>query len=239
LLKKEEKEIIKKLKAGVVMNTSLWITEKKEQMLKHKARFTTLKLDLQGFYEHQDNYRTMRIAVGRNTLIETVEKLISSNGNKNSNIYTAMIDLDGVMTPPINKENFENRMHEIEQWDVITFNSPNYYDIWALRYSRYDINVWAQRESPHNIENIRTDIKRQLNESIGKYYPVYSAFNGLAVYKYDYTIGCKYNGSSLESGNKEDCEHVAFHRCITAKHGGRIMIHVNHLSQQTRIRTSR
>jgi hypothetical protein len=49
------------------------------------------------------------------------------------------------------------------------------------------------------------------------------------VYKYDYTIGCKYNGSSLESGNKQDCEHVAFHRCITAKHGGRIMIHVNHI----------
>jgi hypothetical protein len=142
-----------------------------------------------------------------------------------------MIDLDNVMTPPINKENFENRMHEIEQWDVITFNRQDYYDIWALRYSRYDVNLRAHigKDNFSPYSSIRTDIERQLKESIGKYYPVYSAFSGLAVYKYDYTIGCKYNGSSLESGNKQDCEHVAFHRCITAKHGGRIMIHVNHL----------
>jgi hypothetical protein len=141
-----------------------------------------------------------------------------------------MMDLDDVMTRPIDKKNFESRMLETKEWDVITFNRQSYYDIWALRYSRYDFNLQGhigQDEIKPQI--IRKDIERQLKESKGKYYPVYSAFNGLAVYKYNYTIGCKYNGSSLESGSKFDCEHVAFHKCIIARHGGRIMIHVNHI----------
>jgi hypothetical protein len=179
----------------------------------------------------ESQYRVMRLAAGRNILIERLEKLISSGANAKSSIYTAMIDLDDVMTRPIAEKNFESRMLETEEWDVITFNRQSYYDLWALRYSRYNFN-YQSHSGPEEIDKykiIKKDIQRQLKESIGKYYPVYSAFSGLAVYKYNYTIGCKYNGSSLESGVKYDCEHVAFHKCIIARHGGRIMIHVNHI----------
>jgi hypothetical protein len=187
--------------------------------------------------DHLDKLRTVRIASGRNTLIGVVEKMILCDGKKNPNIYTAMIDMDEVMMKPMNKENFENRMLETKEWDVITFNRRHFYDLWALRYSRYDINLLAHGyDVPNSYVNIKSDIVRQLGESRTKYYPVYSAFNGLAVYKYDYTIGCKYNGSSQESGNNQDCEHVAFHRCITARHGGRVMIHVNYIFLRNSIR---
>jgi hypothetical protein len=199
----------------------------------HWKNWTNLHLIEQGKNDNSvrfSEYRAMRLAKGRNVLIERLEKLISSDANEKSSIYTAMIDLDDVMTTLIDKKNFESRMLETEEWDVITFNRQIYYDIWALRYSRYDVNSWAHKGSNEiTPQMIKIDIERQLRESTGKYYPVYSAFNGLAVYKYNYTIGCKYNASSLESGLKYDCEHVAFHKCIIARHGGRIMIHVNHM----------
>jgi hypothetical protein len=200
---------------------------------KHWKNWKNLHLIEQGKNhnsQRHSEYRAIRLAMGRNILIERLEKLISSDANEKSSIYTAMIDLDDMMTTPMDKKNFESRMLETKEWDVITFNRKNYYDIWALRYSRYDMNLQAHYGSNEiTAKIIRKDIERQLNESIGKYYPVYSTFNGLAVYKYTYTIGCKYNGSSLESGSKYDCEHVAFHKCISARHGGRIMIHVNHI----------
>ncbi len=68
--------------------------------------------------DHLDELRTRRIASGRNALIGVVEKMILCDGKKNPNIYAAMIDMDEVMTKPINKENFKNIMLETKEWDV-------------------------------------------------------------------------------------------------------------------------
>jgi hypothetical protein len=71
----------------------------------------------------------------------------------------------------------------------------SYYDIYTKIY-RYDIKCISTKTVPHNIEILGLILRDSLTNQ-EKYYPVYSAFHGLAVYMYDYIIGCKYNGSSL------------------------------------------
>lgn len=58
------------------------------------------------------------------------------------------------------------------------------------------------------ISEIRDDIGKQLKK-IQPMFPVYSAFNGLAFYKYRYVKECYYwkNGTY-------DMEHQEFHRCL-------------------------
>ena len=70
---------------------------------------------------------------------------------------------------------------------------------------------------------------RQLPGVQGLFFPVISAFNGLAIYKIDATEGCWYNSSNAEPHNKlgwnpRDCEHVAFHRCMIDRHRAKVMI---------------
>lgn len=162
--------------------------------------------------------RTLRLAVARNILLNETNKMVVARGDSIKNVYIAMMDLDYAMIRPINKMLFQTVLHNSNQWDIVTFNSYiKYYDIWALRYKRFDINFMAHG-NPVLFSAIQEDIIRQLKESVSHYYPVISAFNGLGIYKYNYTIGCKYDGNSLESGNSEDCEHVGkfinMHICL-------------------------
>merc|ERR1719161_2564263 len=61
------------------------------------------------------------------------------------------------------------------------------------------------------------------------FFPVASAFNGLALYRTSAIGNCKYNGHPpLEQPQKaqtfgEDCEHVAFHNCMV-RTGKKFMI---------------
>lgn len=48
--------------------------------------------------------------------------------------------------------------------------------------------------------------------------PVHSCFGGLAIYKKRFIEGCKYDSEN------EDCEHVAFKKCMREKNGARIFM---------------
>ena len=131
---------------------------------------------------------------------------------------------------------FMNVMKESDKWDSLSFNREMYYDIWALRYSRFDANVWAfGLDSFALVKIIRRDISSILEESrkMGQpYVPVLSAFNGLAIYKLDKTLNCEYSALCIEFRTPcrdGDCEHVAFHRCMREKHQARIVIHADYL----------
>jgi hypothetical protein len=182
---------------------------------------------------HNSNARTERLALGRNTLLSAVSKHVK-NGTENADtVYVAFMDLDDVCTNPFNKQVFEAVMEAQRLWDVVSFYRRDYYDIWALRYPRYDVNVYTAAIGYNHtlIGIIRRDIETELSKLKSSFYPVFSAFNGFAIYRFKHTRGCHYIGhETLADGKKiDDCEHAAFHKCMISKHKSRIMIYSNSL----------
>jgi hypothetical protein len=178
------------------------------------------------YYIFEDNIqeprRTMRIANGRNKILEKMNDL----GNFD---YLIMLDLDDVTHKGTFIETIKTCFKH-DKWDVLTANQKNkYYDLWALRmhpYIDYDIISELSRDDPIEENGIiynkldNTKFEKGLIE-------VESAFGGIAVYKISSIKNCKYIGEHI--GNKrypdhsEQCEHVEFNQCIK-NNGGKIFI---------------
>lgn len=185
-------------------------------------------------------YKTEVLTVARNKLLSSVHEDMKINNVQSNNSFMILMDLDdrnfGPRMHPLNISLLMNVMKESDKWDSLSFNREMYYDIWALRYSRFDANVWAfGPDSFALVKIIRRDISLILEESrkMGQpYVPVLSAFNGLAIYKLDKTLNCEYSALCIEFRTPcrdGDCEHVAFHRCMREKHQARIVIHADYL----------
>jgi hypothetical protein len=178
----------------------------------------------------KSHLRTHRLAYGRNMLMGSVAKHVKERKDNVDEVFVAVMDLDDVNTHPFRKYVFEAAMNLYRSWDVVSFNRYDYYDVWALRYERYNFNLWTSVDAFALCDIIGRDIKSELERCNSALYPVYSAFNGFGIYKYNYTQGCHYIGS-YRIGDKTvaDCEHVPFHKCITEKHNARIMIYTESL----------
>lgn len=160
-----------------------------------------------------------------------------SQSNKKSPAYVMVIDMDEINIAPFNVSVFHEVMGMASQWDAVSFNRNHYYDIWALRYDRFDVNVWGFGSQSRTLRDvIEADIVSLLDTSKPSLYPVKSAFGGVGIYKLNMTIGCRYNGSNPDTfaastnygkargSAPEDCEHVAFHRCMSERHNAKIQI---------------
>jgi hypothetical protein len=183
---------------------------------------------------YTNSSRTHRLAFGRNALLEAVTHKVRSERENPAEVYVAIIDMDNVNFHKHRRSVFEGAMNLYKSWDSVSFNRLEYYDIWALRYRRYDNNFRSSSSPSALCPIIRKDIQLQLRRLNSSLYPVISAFNGFAMYKYKYMKGCRYIGHSHKrlddflghpSAIGEDCEHVAFHKCMIAKHSARIMIY--------------
>ena len=84
---------------------------------------------------------------------------------------------------------------------IYAYREP-YYDYWAARYEGYDENIVKAEDTGTFAEVLAwqrysTHLKdfgvKVLDSSPLLYLPVYSAFNGLAVYKLNYTQHCSYS----------------------------------------------
>jgi hypothetical protein len=146
-----------------------------------------------------------------------------------------VIDLDDINAKPFNMTTFEYAMHHMNRWDAVFFNRKNYYDLWALRYREYNLNIFSLEPPLRGQEKIKTamkeDITERLNNKSYPYFePVLSAFGGLGIYKLPYTLSCHYgNGYDSSYPNHaykttHDCEHVDFHKCMIGKNAARLMI---------------
>ena len=133
---------------------------------------------------NDSEYRTVRIAKAINTCLEIVY-----NELKNISFHI-MIDSDDVCSSPWNTDlinkylnNFDN-----DNWDCISFNRDNYYDIWALMYDDFKhhslgfgdqltANTWVV------VTAMQDDIVKKLNNCKSNSIEVISAFNGFCIYK--------------------------------------------------------
>jgi hypothetical protein len=187
--------------------------------------------------EPLSEYRTFRIAKGRNMCLNFIRK------NQTKFPYFIMMDMDCVNSHgQVNIEPIK-RVLDRDDWDAVSFNKPTYYDIWALSIKPFYLSCAHIGDSAGNamskyIINILNNAKKDdLIECA-------SAFGGFAIYRTNKFLNCYYYGGlnlslipqhlvkqniALFKGqfnyNKiEDCEHRYFHFMAINKNQARIRI---------------
>jgi hypothetical protein len=133
-------------------------------------------------------HRTHNLEYIRNLMATHMYKIYPSYD------YFIMMDSDDVCSTPINTDVLHKHLKNNISWDALSSNRPDYYDIWALQYDDFIFhcrgfstsNYYVVRYMKHHITNI-------LNNT-SDYFPVYSAFNGFAIYKLNKFTDCRYDG---------------------------------------------
>jgi hypothetical protein len=161
-----------------------------------------------------------------------------------------MMDFDDVCSYQINKNLIPYYLNRTD-WDCLTFNRKNYYDIWALSFEDYIYSCWNFPNSKKVVKNMKMLITRILATlAPDQLYRCYSAFNGFGIYRIDKFIDCEYRWiidykqfprpilernfaltgtTPIVRNINEDCEHRSFHFQAIQKHNAKIMISPHNL----------
>tara|TARA_B100000768_G_C11261283_1_gene368889 strand:- start:741 stop:1574 length:834 start_codon:yes stop_codon:yes gene_type:complete len=124
--------------------------------------------------------RTLRIAKARNECLNIVYNQLPDI------LYHFMIDSDNVNISKWNIDIINNYLNNFDNddWDCISFNRNNYYDIWALLFDNFRHHCWGfGKDSRKVILALQKIIKKKLDNSKSNSIEVISAFNGFCIYK--------------------------------------------------------
>ena len=181
-------------------------------------------------------YRTVRLAYARNTCLNFI------NSNCKDYDFFIMMDCDDVCSTNINLNVLQKYLQR-EDWDGLTFNKKDYYDIWALSKYPYMISFFHFKNNNHDkIKKYITSLLSNLKED--ELLQCCSSFNGFGIYRKSKFINCTYNGvfdinlfsketisknisavnSKLKLSMIEDCEHRSFHVQANLKNNAKICI---------------
>jgi hypothetical protein len=141
---------------------------------------------------------TLNISNARNSILEYIR-----NDNNDSYQYFIMMDLDDVCEKEINV-NILKKYLKYNNWDSLSFNKKDYYDIWALSIRPFVTSCWhwnkTQMGSSYIEDIIKNYIIKQLNNlDKNDLLECYSAFNGFAIYRKDKFINCNYDNNIFKS----------------------------------------
>lgn len=177
------------------------------------------------------NIRTENISNARNSILNAIK----THENYIDYKYFIMLDCDDVCAKDIDITILEKYIDN-DDWDGLSFNDPEYYDIWALSIDPYIYSCWHWNETIRGrvaliMKNYLLDKLNTINND--ELLECISAFNGFAIYKIDKFINCRYEwniyknidifdiniirqnineiSSLINSTNIEDCEHRHFH----------------------------
>jgi hypothetical protein len=215
-------------------------------LLKMKEKYSNIEILIN--INQLSNSRTVNISEARNQILQYI-----ANDNNDSYKYFIMMDMDDVCQNLIIQPNvLEKYLIQNNDWDAISFNRDDYYDIWALSIDPYLFSCWhfgktieSRRDSVNIIKKYVQDLLSHLGKD--ELLTCHSAFNGFAIYKKDKFINCKYDGNIISSMNllgsrfihiqeqsynkpfhieisSEDCEHRYFHLQAIEKNHARIRI---------------
>ena len=185
--------------------------------------------------------RTENIAFARNVLLQLIrekynnyEYFIMMDSNEYSCIGNIKID--------IIKETLL-----MNNWDSISFDrEAGYYDLWALSFEPYIYSFFHFNDWQCNVEMMRKELHILLDKykQSDELIPVYSAFNGFAIYKTNKFLNCNYSanidvslfpaesiekqeklmGKNIHTRKTDDCEHRHFHLEAIKKNNALIRI---------------
>lgn len=148
--------------------------------------------------KNTSKYNVVNICNARNSILDYIRK--QQQDPKQSKFkYMLMMDMDNVSASPINMQVFHNTMSREKEWDSITFNQQDYYDIWSLSIDDYVCSIWHFESKPYlgaKKENVRK-LKQYISEKIkntpkDELIKCKSAFNGVGLYKIDKFIYSHY-----------------------------------------------
>jgi hypothetical protein len=138
--------------------------------------------------ENTSPHRTVRIANARNRCLDKLDEL-------DVNIHF-MIDADDVNIMSWNLTILRYYVTRTE-WDVLSFNRKDYYDIWALMYPPFQHHCWGfYNRSRDVVAYIKKDITSKL-EKCDELFPCLSAFNGFAIYRTKVFHKIRYQGEYI------------------------------------------
>jgi hypothetical protein len=193
--------------------------------------------------------RTQNIANARNNILNEIKKLDYSDFD-----YFIMMDMDDVCSKPINinvlKYIINTERSTPLEWDSISFNRDDYYDIWALSIHPYTFSCLHYPDGKKIQRHMINYIKQLLHESAKQHgnkglVPCLSAFNGLSIYRKNKFLNVSYQWnvhklleiypkSEIDTmstvvnqqpiNRHDDCEHRYFHIRAALLNNARICI---------------
>jgi len=194
------------------------------------------KFDFEEGTYHVSNVRTIRIAFARNKCLNYLREQCPDYE------YFIMMDCDEVCSGNMDDEML-GRYLKRRDWDALTFNRRDYYDIWALSIKPFYLSCAHFGERGGQI------MKKYIEDVLSKLKPgkiLYcaSAFNGFAIYRKKKFIQFTYSGElnmmffpsdairqninllggRFDYSNKEDCEHRSFHLAAAINNNAKIAI---------------
>jgi hypothetical protein len=174
--------------------------------------------------------RTKNIAFARNSLIKRIREKY-----KNYEYFIMMDSNEYACIGDINT-NIIKEVLERNDWDSISFDrEAGYYDTWALSFDPYIYSFFHFSNWKKGVGMMREHFNKLLEDykknKPDELIPVYSAFNGFAIYRTEKFIDCTYNSeidftlfpielimkqqtitdSKIISIFDDDCEHRHFH----------------------------
>ena len=190
-----------------------------------------------------DSCRTARIALARNGLLHVIRGL-HKRGFFNK--YFIMMDSNEyACVGQINIPTLCSALERSDEWDSVSFNrEAGYYDYWALSYDPYIYSIYHVMNKNETIHNIREDFEKKLKYANSKndnknydFIPVYSSYDGFAIYKSDKFLNCSYSSNidirlfpkkllppKIMNKFTNDCEHRKFHLEAIKKNKARIVV---------------
>lgn len=185
-----------------------------------------------------DKSRTMRIAVARNEILNYMR---FSDKRDQYNKYFIMMDSNEyACVGKINIDTLRDALQRSDEWDSISFHrEAGYYDYWALSFDPHIYSFYHVQNKNDTLNKMVTKFATKLNESRNSrtLIPVYSAFNGFAIYKTNMFLNCSYSSfihihlfpkqllpAKIVNYFKNDCEHRKFHLEAIKKNGAKIMV---------------
>ena len=185
-----------------------------------------------------DKSRTMRIANARNEILNYM-RFAHKRGQVNK--YFIMMDSNEyACVGQINIDTLRSAIQRSDEWDSISFDrEAGYYDYWALSFDPHIYSFYHVQNKDETLQDMVASFATKLNASLDSHtlIPVYSAFNGFAIYKTNMFLNCSYSSlihiqlfpkqllpRKLLNRFKNDCEHRKFHLEAIKKNGARIMV---------------
>jgi len=197
-----------------------------------------LRMNLGNASRVMDTSRTMRIAHARNEILNYM-RLARMRGDT-SQYFIMMDSNEYACVGQINIDTLRNALQRSNEWDSISFDrEAGYYDYWALSFDPHIYSFYHVEKKTEVLNEMVTSFAVKLNESRETHnlIPVYSAFNGFAMYKTHMFLNCSYSSFihihlfpknllpvKLRNYFKNDCEHRKFHLEAIKKNGAKIMV---------------
>jgi hypothetical protein len=212
--------------------------------LKEKQQeFGINKMDIITHSEKLSPIRVERISNARNRVLNRIREIKTVEPSWK---YFIMMDCDDVCSYNMNEQIIKPYLDRDEEWDSLSFNRREYYDMWALSYDPYIYSCWHFLEPRKVINDMKTILKHKLSKlKPGELFRCFSAFDGFAIYKIDTFLDCEYrwiidvsqfpreilNRNIKIVGSppfirepNQDCEHRSFHLQAIIKRDAKIMI---------------